>query len=50
LGDDTEDERNAKIIAKRRDSKINEPLGTKRRVEDVIEEIIEEEEISFYRK
>jgi hypothetical protein len=28
-GDDTEDERNAKIIAKRRDSKINELLGIK---------------------
>jgi hypothetical protein len=26
-GDDTEDERNARIIAKRRDSKINELLG-----------------------
>jgi hypothetical protein len=47
-GDDTEDERNAKIIAKRRDSKINELLGTKEELEeDVIEEIIEEEEISF---
>jgi hypothetical protein len=29
LKDDTEDERNAKIIAKRHDSKINELLGTK---------------------
>jgi hypothetical protein len=50
-GDDTEDERNARIIAKKRDSKINELLGTKEELEeDVIEEIIKEEEISFYRK
>jgi hypothetical protein len=49
--DDTEDERNARIIAKKRDSKINELLGTKEELEeDVIEEIIEEEEISIYRK
>jgi hypothetical protein len=50
-GDDTEDERNARVIAKKRDSKINELLGTKEELEeDVIEEIIEEKEISFYRK
>jgi hypothetical protein len=50
-GDDTEDERNARVIAKKRDSKINELLGTKEELEeDVIEEIIEEKETSFYRK
>jgi hypothetical protein len=50
-GDDTEDERNARVIAKKRDSKINELLGTKEELEeDVIEEIIEEKEISFYIK